>query len=826
MGQYLTVALRVMARHRLYTALNVLGLGIGLAAAILILVFVRHETSFDAFFPAADRLYQIDTEVHDLGQAARRIAQTGRAIGPAFAQDHPEVEAVTRASGGRVVMRQGDQRFKDVVTVVDGNFLAVFPRAVLAGDAMAALADPAAAVLTQAGARRYFGDGPALGRTLVVRDHSLTVRAVVADLPETTHFAPSLMLVPSNSIILSKPNPEEDWFALDWRTYIRLAQGADAAAVARELTSWYRHAAPDAQTPQGPLRLAEMYVPHLRPLRAIHTDPIEDDAQPGTDAGSLSLLSLVAVLILGVAVINFTNLATARASLRAREVGVRKTVGASRGRLMLQFMGEALLLTSLGMILAIALAEVTLPLYSRLTATPLRLDYGDPALLGLLAGMGLLTGVASGAYPALVLSGVTPVSALRGASAASGTGRLRTLLVVFQFAVSIGLLATAAVVHSQYLYAQHKPVGFQRDNMVMVDIDDTLGGPGKWPPFMDRLSQEPAIADVAASTIYLGNPDEGEDELVRRPGAATPITMRGEGVSFGYIQTMGLRLIAGRTFDPDRPADKVHRPDWMLAGEPSPQGVTSLELPAAVVLNRSGARRLGFASPEAAIGQVVLKTVGSAGSALTIRGTVIGVVEDFHFRSIHRPVSPAIFHVGDGFSVMMVRLQAGETAAGLAAIDRAWATLVPDQPIRRWFLSDRYQHLYDQERRTGGIFALFSGLAIVIACLGLYGLAAFTAERRTKEIGIRKVMGATLPQILRLLLWQSCKPVGLACLIAWPVSWWALRRWLDGYAYRVALDPLWFVGAAAISLALAWATVAAQLARIARERPVRALRYE
>ncbi|MEE3622886.1 ABC transporter permease [Nitrospirillum sp. BR 11752] len=826
MGQYLTVALRVMARHRLYTALNVLGLGIGLAAAILILVFVRHETSFDAFFPAADRLYQIDTEVHDLGQAARRIAQTGRAIGPAFAQDHPEVEAVTRASGERMVVRQGDQRFKDVVTVVDGNFLAVFPRTVFAGDATAALADPAAAVLTQTGARRYFGDGPALGQTLVVRDHSLTVRAVVADLPETTHFAPSLMMVPSNSIILSKPNPEEDWFALDWRTYIRLAPGADAAAVERELTSWYRQAAPDAQTPQGPLRLAEMYVPHLRPLRTIHTDPIEDDAQPGTDAGSLSLLSLVAALILGVAAINFTNLATARASLRAREVGVRKTVGASRGRLMLQFMGEALLLTGLGMILAIALAEVTLPLYSRLTVTPLRLDYGDPALLGLLAGMGLLTGVASGAYPAFVLSAVTPVSALRGTSAASGTGRLRTLLVVFQFAVSIGLLATAAVVHGQYLYARHKPVGFQRDNMVMVDIDDTLGAPGKWPPFMDRLRQEPAIADVAASTIYLGNPDEGEDELVRRPGDAAPVTMRGEGVSFGYIQTMGLRLIAGRTFDPSRPADKVHRPDWMLAGKPPPPGMTPLELPAAVVLNRSGARRLGFASPEAAIGQVVLKTVGSAGSALTIRGTVIGVVEDFHFRSIHRPVSPAIFHVGDGFSVMMVRLKAGETAAGLAAIDRAWATLVPDQPIRRWFLSDRYQHLYDQERRMGGIFALFSGLAIVIACLGLYGLAAFTAERRTKEIGIRKVMGATLPQILRLLLWQSCKPVGLACLIAWPVSWWALRRWLDGYAYRVALDPLWFVAAAAVSLALAWATVATQLARIARERPVRALRYE
>nr|WP_246463066.1 FtsX-like permease family protein [Nitrospirillum iridis] len=815
-----------MARHKLYAALNVLGLGIGLAAAILILLFVRHETSFDAFFPSADRIYQIDTEVHDLGQAPRRIAKTGRAIGPAFAQDRPAVEAITRMTGERVAVRQGDRLFQEIVNVVDADFLAVFPRVVLAGDAGTALADPAAIVLTREGARRYFGDWPALGQILAVDGHALTVRAVVADLPENTHFRPSLMMVPTNSIILPTPEPEGDWFGLSWRTYIRLAPGANAAAVERDLAAWHRRAAPDAQTPQGPLRLAELYAPHLRPLRAIHTDPIEDDAKPGTAAGTLSLLSLVAVLILGVAAINFTNLATARASLRAREVGVRKTVGASRGRLMVQFMGEALLLTLIGMVLAVALAEVALPFYSRLVATPLRLDYGDPALMGLLAGMGLLTGIASGAYPAFVLSGVAPIPALRGATAASGAGRLRTLLVVFQFAVSIGLLAAAAVVHSQYLYAQHKPLGFQRDNMVMVDIDDTLGAPGKWAGFMDMLRRSPGIADVAASTIYLGSPNEGDDELVRRPGDAAPVTMRGEGVSFGYIQTMGLRLIAGRTFDPDRPADKVHRPEWMLVGKPPPPGVTSLELPAAVVLNRSGVRRLGFASPDAAIGQVVLKTVGSVGSALTIRGTVIGVVEDFHFRSIHRPVSPAIFHVGDGFDVLMVRLKAGEMVAGLAAIDRIWATLVPGQPIRRWFLADRYQHLYDQERRTGGIFALFSGLAVFIACLGLYGLVSFTAERRTKEIGIRKIMGATLPQLLRLLLWQFFKPVGLACLIAWPVTWWALRRWLDGYAYRIAIDPLWFLAAGALSLALAWVTVAGQLARLARERPVRALRSE
>ncbi|TWB20763.1 putative ABC transport system permease protein [Nitrospirillum amazonense] len=820
------MALRVLARHKLYAALNVLGLGTGLAAAILILLFVRHELSYDAFFANADRLYQIDTEVHDLGQAPRRIAKTGRALGPAFAQGHAQVEAVTRITGERVAVRQGDRLFQEIIGVADPNFLEMFQRAMLAGDARTALADPASVVLTRDSAHRYFGDRPAVGQILVVNSHDLTVSAVVADLPENTHFGPYAMMVPTHSVILSQPEPDGDWFELDWRTYIRLAPGVPAAGVARDLAEWYRRTAPDAQTPQGPLRLADLYAPQLRALRAIHTDPIEDDAKPGTDADTLSLLSLVAVLILAVAVINFTNMATARASLHARKVGVRKTVGASRRRLMTQFMTEALLLTLMGMVPAIALVEMSLPVYSSLVGVSLVLDYRDPALASLLVGIGLVTGAASGAYPAFVLSGVAPATALKGASGATGAGRLRALLVVFQFAVSIGLLVTAAVVHSQYLYAQHKALGFQRDDMVMVSLGQTLGAPGKWPAFMDMLRREPAIADVAASTIALGDPDEGEDELVRRPGDAAPVTMRGEGVSFGYIQTMGLRLIAGRAFDPGRPSDKVHRPAWMLAGEPPPPGVTDVELPAAVVLNRSGVRRLGFTSPEAAIGQVVLKTVGSVGSRLTIRGTVIGVVEDFHFRSIHRPVSPAIFHVGDGFSVMMVRLRAGETAQGLTALDRDWAALVPDAPIRRWFVSDRYRHLYDQERRMGEIFALFSGLAIFISCLGLYGLAAFTAERRTKEIGIRKIMGATLPQILRLLLWQFFKPVGLACLIAWPVSWWALRRWLQGYAYRVDIDPLWFLAASALALALAWATVAGHLAHIARERPVRALRYE
>ncbi|MFY8096009.1 MAG: ABC transporter permease [Niveispirillum sp.] len=826
---WIMVALRNLLRHRLHAVLNLSGLAVGLAACLLILLFVRNETGYDRFFKHADRIYQVTLEWRVPGRAPARAAYTQMGFGPAFKNAHPEVEDFTRFIQSRGIISTDDRQFYEWTYTVDASFLQIFDFPLLAGDAATALTDPYSVVLTEEMARKYFGDTPALGQTLTLdQKYTLKVTAVVASLPGNTHLDFGLLLPMGHPAGTWMVDMEKNWGNTQGMTYLRLKPGALVEPLRAGIPDWVKRTFTPIQTPDGPIDLSTLAFPDLRPLTSIHTDPTAGDVTPGISRVELTTFTAVAFLVLVIACINFMNLATARATQRAREVSVRKVVGASRAQLVAQFLGESLLMTLFALLLAIALVEIALPGFSNFLGKELTLDFQrDPLLLPLLLGLVLLVGVGGGAYPAFLLSSFNPAHTMKSASGGTsgGSGRLRTVLVVVQFAISIALMVATSVVYGQFIYAQHKNLGYDTENVVIIGHFQDEGVREKTQTFMDMLRADPNVAGVGVAGHIPG--DGGENNTMITPLTGTKPenhVMRQDSVGPGFFEALGMRMVAGRAFDRTRTTDLVQRPDWMKENKPPPEGTKEVLLPMGVVLNESAVKTLGYESPAAALGQQV-KIMDNMTTFLM--GTVIGVVADFHYRSVHEPIRAVMYISDEGrHHAMAVRARAGQLQAVVAKVDRVWAELVPDRPIERSFFDVNIANQYQREQKTSQMFAIFSGLAIFISCLGLYGLASFTAERRTKEIGLRKVLGASVPDIVRLLVWQFSKPVLVANLIAWPVAWFCMDRWLSDFTYRITLNPLLFLGAGSAALAIAWVTVGLHAARVARARPVSALRYE
>ncbi|MBP7338893.1 ABC transporter permease [Niveispirillum sp.] len=826
---WVMVALRNLLRHRLHAVLNLSGLAVGLAACLLILLFVRNETGYDRSIKDADRIYQATLEWRLPGRKPERGAYVQHRFGEAFAQAHPEVEAFTRMTGGSQILRTADRKFYETTTIVDANFLEMFGFPLLAGDARTALTDPSSIVLTEAVARKYFGDEPALGRLLTLDNkYEVKVTAVVAKLPSNISIQFDVLLPYSSPSASYMRNWENNWGNTNNVTFLRLKPGASVDPLLAGMRDWVKRTFLPLATPQGPIELTEIAYPSLRRLLDVHLDPMAGDIVPGASRTEVATFTAVAFLILLIACINFTNLATARATQRAREVSVRKVVGARRGQLVAQFLGESLLMTFLAMLLALALVELALPGFNAFLGKDLSLDVvADPMLGSVVLGLILLVGVGAGAYPAFFLTSFNPAQVMKGASAGvgGGSGRLRTALVIVQFSISIALMVATSVVYGQLLYAQHKDLGYNTENVVIIGYFTTDGVKEKRETFLQMIRESPAVQAAGMAGSIPG--DGGENNaLIRRPGAAvgTDLVMRQDTIGDGFFEALGMRMVVGRTFDRDRGTDAIQRPQWMMDGKPPPEGAGTIEVTGSVILNRSATKALGFDSPEAAVGEQVL-TIDSPQTI--IRGTIVGVVEDFHFKSVHEPIRPAFYIFDNGnHHAMAVRSKAGRFGDVIAEVDRIWAELVPDRPIQRSFFDVNIANQYQREQKTSQMFATFSGLAIFISCLGLYGLASFTAERRTKEIGLRKVLGASVPDIVRLLVWQFSKPVLVANLIAWPVAWFCMDRWLSDFTYRIDLNPLLFLGAGSAALAIAWLTVGLHAARVAQAKPIKALRYE
>jgi putative ABC transport system permease protein len=819
-GNYFIVAFRNLVRHKLYSFINIAGLTVGLACAIFIILFVRDQLSYDRWIPGTEYLYRLEETVTLPGKPPKRSAMTPFIASQAMLDQIPEVQARTRLTRQSTTILVGNRQFPQRVDFVDPNFLDMIRLPLVAGDPASVFAKPESAVLTQTTARKYFGNESPLGKTIVMsgtrcdadrhcelKQQALVVTGILRDLPHNTQLQVDVMV--PNTVLPVDPAPP-NWLWLDGWSYVRLAPGANPNVVTEKFRTVIDHAVDTVKRLSVRERGSDVMAPYLVPFAEVHLATNRSyDMTPPVSWTMIYGFSAIGTLILLIACFNFTNLATARAMMRAREISLRKVVGAKRRQLIVQFLGEALITAMIALILALALTEVLLPLFDRVLGLPIELRYlRDWRLLLAIVGVGAVAGLLSGAYPALVLSAFRPASILRtGGTAGQGAGLTRTALVVLQFAVSIGLGIAAVVIFAQISFARNVDLGFRKDAIVIMKIGDIP------PSAADNLARGLRTgADIAAVATSDDIPFSGGHNhiTVQAPGATSNENLVLVSASPDYIPLYGIRLLAGRLLSEQRPAD----------GPTIAQGRSGQ--PFNVLVNAAAARRLGY-SPQGAIGKVLNPNTPGHNSV-----TIVGVVADIKQDGPKSPVDDIMYMYWRAFPVdtLSVRIREGHIADGLSFIDRTWRAHAPSAAIQWHFLDDDYDRQFQADERQGTLFGVFVGIAIFIACLGLFGLAAFSTERRTREIGLRKTFGAGSGDIVWMLLRQFSVPVLIANAIAWPVAWYYLHGWLQGFAYRISLSPLYFLGAGAIALAIAWATVFVHALRVAGANPINALRYE
>ena len=826
---YLKIAFRALSRRSGFTMLNMTGLALGLACVLLIGLYLRHELSYDTHHPQAERTYRVvqDTD-------AGGTAWVGGAMAPLLANDFPQIADVVRFHRARTsVHHPDDDHIEDIrdFIYVDSSVFDVFAFSFLQGDPTTALAQPGTLVLTERVAARYFGEIDPMGQTLVAGDRELTVTGVVKDLPPTTHMAIEMMtsmktfkLDQFGSV---EPSFNSFWWPSTW-TYLVLEQGASADELAKQLPAFIqRHRDPSE---------AAAFVPNLQPLTDIHLR----GGQTGewTAGGSISLVYIfggIAGFILLLACVNFMNLSTARAAGRAREVGVRKVMGAGRSQLMGQFFGEALLLCSGAALLAVGIAVATLPAFRTMAAREIAWPaLSDPFWALAVAVVGL-TGLLAGSYPALHLSRFQPATALKQQrhTRSSSAAWLRRGLVVFQFTTSVALIAGTALFYQQLGFLRTHDLGFDRERLVAVEIKDEQALEAT----MQTFEQTTGVQAVTFSRGVPGVNGIGMPRVERAPftplerleqaGAPTQHKL----VGFGYFDMLGIDIIAGRGFFRERPGDIGQAINTQ--GE---FGTTSYD-ERSFVINRAMAEANGW-TPQEAVGQAVRAfTYENGNTYMDHRGHVIGVAENFHVRPLYDRIEPMLFQLGVfptddeattyvSASTYLVKLAPGSAAAAMERLREAWAVVQPDVAFEASFVDDVLDAQYIAEQRLSQLIGLFSVLAISIACLGLFGLAAYTAQQRTKEIGIRKALGASVGQLVFNLSTEFVVLVSVAIIVAAPIAYWGMQQWLQAFAYRIDVGIGTFVAAGFIALLVALGTVSTQTFRAARIDPARALQSE
>jgi putative ABC transport system permease protein len=821
---YLAVALKNLAANKVSSAINIGGLAIGLAACLAIVLLVRDELSFERWLPNAERIVAFEITFKVPGRETIAFAGSPGPLKPALEKEFgSDFERVVRVYADDQPIRVGDRQFEATISFVDPGFFDVFDLPMAAGDRAAVFANNASILLSQTTARKYFGDQPPLGQTLTFGGELVfTVVGVFADLPRNSHLELESIALFDTQRYQKLPHIAERWTSVPVRTYALLRTPDARARVTGDLPAFTDRNVVFG-LPGLTDRPSSLVRFELRPLLDIH---LHADKPGYARAGSYAAVvafAAIALLILVIACINFVNLATARATMRAREVAMRKVVGATRGQLVRQHLGEAVLTALFALVIALALVELALPLFNGFLHKELRLDLlGDPALLAIIAGLIAVVGVVGGLYPAIYLSRFRPALVLRAnKSSAQGSSRLRTALVVFQFAISIALVVCTATVYCQTVYARSLDLGFETEQRLTLEELGRLPSNQVRATLKREIAALPGVRGVALSsdtpplsnnsnTLFYPTAQITDERLVIEEMRVDP----------DFFGVYGVAPVAGRLFSADRPADFVPA-----------EGQTG-ELRQSIVINRAFVEKLGAARPEDVIGKVLWE-INDPGKPM-IATTIIGVVGDLHLRSARVVIAPVAYYAAppeSRFRHLTAQIEPGRTREVVQAIEGIWARLSGGAPIHLGFIDDNLAKQYDADAQRGQMFAGFAVLAILIACLGLYGLAAFSAQRRTKEIGMRKVLGASVLDIVRLLVWQFSRPVLLANLIAWPCAFFLMRRWLAGFRYAIDLtSPLLLVGvfggAAVLALAIAWLTTAGHAYHVARANPGRALRAE
>lgn len=805
---YLTVAIRNLMRHKLYTAINVLGLAIGLACGILILLYIQQEFSVDRTHTLGDRIYKVIREERSNTQTTYGSGTSG-ALGPVLKETFPEVETTGRIWRWGVSAKYGERTGQYAFALIDDNFLDVFDFPLIKGDLETAFRTPYSAVITDDMAQHLFGDMDPMGQTFSIDNISFpgdyTVTGIVKAPPLSSNLyfeilSTTLTPVEETQDVWTMWRPTQSWRPVN--TFVLLKAGQNTETLQAKMQPLIKQYMGD--------EVAEKNTYHLQPLHRVYLYG-ESDFNPTANSPieKIYMLAAIGLILVVIACVNFTNLATARAVTRQREVGVRKVVGAHRPQLMVQFLAESLLLTSAALLIALALVELFLPLFNQFVRGDLYLNAaivmaGTPAVLALT----LIVGLLAGWYPAFFLSSFRPVTALKSsASSSPGSTGLKKGLVVFQFGMSILLVICTLVVYQQLRFIDTKDMGFARDHIVMLRI--FLRDFQKEPNPQMRLSarhqmvkqvflEHPNILSASALRYDIAGYG-GRPRLIWPDGDRTKErTIRINEVDDSYFETFDIPVLRGRAFSADVASDTSQ----------------------AIILNETAVSLLGWEDDP--IGKQI-ETPAFNNQTLT----VIGVVKDYHSLTLREEIAPMGFVARWRlFYSLALRIRPEETAQTLSFLETQWKRFVPDAPVEYMFLDERIDWIYYDEQLTGKMLGVFSLLAIFVACLGLFGLAAFMVQSRTKEIGVRKVLGASTPHLVMLLSREFILLILLANLIAWPTAYYLMREWLSGFAYQTDLNVLPFVASAIIALIIAFGTVSMQAIRAARSNPIDALRYE
>ena len=827
---YWTVAVRALAKSKTYSVINIAGLAIGMAACIMILLYINYERSYDKWLPDVENTYQLQAwYAHPKDSEPSFLQMSAYVSKTAAMKDFPQIQRAAYIQDNEpVFVKDGQAQATKNWFFTDDDFLKVVSLPLLAGGSLTA---PETAAITQKEAIKRFGTDQVVGRTMTIITrgvkHDLKIVGLLKDLPKNSSMKiDAVIRLDFNQFYADAPNfLTKCWGCQSGWVYVKMRPGTDVKQIEAQLPAWEKRNIPDEMTGNLRSNAGDEQDWHFVNLRNIHLGKAQDSSQtPGNDERTIATFAIIAMLILGMAVVNFTNLATARASQRAREVALRKVLGATRKQLIVQFVAESILISAVAMLLALALVELLVKPFAAFLDSDITLSYlGKDGILLPAIVLTLLVGILSGLYPAFFLSRFQPAQVLkanRSAAETPGSGRIRAALVVGQFAVSIGLIICTAVIYGQTVFARHVDPGYKRDHILQVEELSRAQLWSKADMIVKQMQRIPGVQAAALTDIGVNTTNQSNSYIIP-PGSNRQVLIGQYNVGADYLNAMGLPLKAGRWFDENRPVDDMTTPypqDFAVEKAIGARGVN-------VVANEYAVRKLGFKSDQDAIGKVVRGKLLSD-EAGTMNITIIGVVGDTRFRSVRTPIEPMMFHkvtAGPGWLIIRYR---GDPATVKAAVERQWKQITNEVPFNAKFSDDVIAEIYKKEDAQAKIFAAFSLLAVIIGCLGLFGLAAFTAERRTKEIGIRKVLGARTRDIVQLLVWQFSRPVIIANIIAWPVAWWLMRDWLNGFDQRIPLTPIPFILAAAVALGIAIATVVGHAVRVARANPIHALRYE
>ena len=805
---YLKIAWRNLRKQRGLSFINIFGLAIGLACCLLITLYVLDELSYDRYNAKAGRIYRIHTDVK-FGGNDSRSAVSADPIGPTLKQDYPQVEQFVRLHqrGTWLVKRAGSTNSlrEDNITFADSTLFDVFTLPLVAGDSRTALTSPNTVVISESAAKRHFGNQDPMGQTLTFdTDQNYKVTGVMRDMPANSHFRSDFF-----PAMLSDGYRWGQWLSNNHHTYVVLREGTDYRQFEKNFDAVIeKYVGPQALQFIG-VTLAQFrqagtrFEFSLMPLTDIHLHSKETiQLAPNGDIQYVYIFSAVALFILLIAGINFMNLATARSANRAKEVGVRKVLGSERHQLMGQFMTESVLMTALAMVLALIMVAVSIPFFNDLAAKQLSIQHlFSPYWLPALVVLPIVVGLLAGSYPAFFLSSFKPISVLKGkVNGSFNRSGLRSGLVVFQFMMSVILIVGTIIVYRQITYIQSKNLGFKRDQVLTVNDVYAIGKQAE--TFKQEVLRLPGVVSGSISG-YLPTPSNRSDNSFFPEGKIdqkNAVSMQTWGVDHDYVKTLGMNIVQGRDFSREFGADSSN-----------------------IILNETAAKLFGGSN---LIGKRVLQFTNPQEKTSIKTYTVIGVVKNFHFESLRHNIGALAMVLDPNSGAASFRLSSTDIPALVSQVETKWKEVAPGQPFSYAFLEDSFDAMYRAEQRIGTIALTFALLAILIACLGLFGLAAFMAEQRTKEIGVRKVLGASVFSIVGLLSKDFLRLVLIAIVVASPIAWWAMNQWLKDFAYKIDIEWWYFALAGLLAVGIALLTVSFQSIKAALMDPVKSLRSE